>query len=47
LDRLKDRQQDGKKVQLHDTHGKYHLADTEGPQVSFINLATVRELGKL
>jgi uncharacterized protein YcbX len=36
-----------KKVQLQETHGKYHLADTEGPQVSFINLATVRELGKL
>jgi uncharacterized protein len=47
LDGLKDRLQNGKKVQLQDTHGEYHLADTEGPQVSFINLATVRELEKL
>ena len=44
---LKGRLQNGNDVRLQDSHGAYHIADTEGPQVSFINLATVRELEKL
>lgn len=32
---------------LQDTGGKYHLCDTAGAQVSFLNLATVRELEKV
>ena len=44
---LKSRLQNGHDVRLQDSHGAYHIADTEGPQVSFINLATVRELEKL
>jgi hypothetical protein len=47
LDDLKNRLQNGSRVQLQDSHGEYHIADTDGPQVSFINLATVRELEKL
>jgi uncharacterized protein YcbX len=47
LDGLKDSLQNGNEVRLEDTHGEYHIADTEGPQVSFINLATVRELEKI
>lgn len=44
---LRERLRDGHEVRLQDSRGAYHLADTEGPQVSFINLATVRELKKL
>jgi len=29
-------------VQLQDTRGEYHLCDTHGPQVSFLNLETLR-----
>ena len=47
LDGLKDSLQNGNEVRLQDTHGEYHIADTGGPQVSFINLATVRELEKI
>jgi uncharacterized protein YcbX len=31
-------------AQLQDTRGEYHLCDTEGAQVSILNLATVRAL---
>ena len=31
---------------LQDTNGEYHLGDTAGAQVSFINLATVRALNE-
>jgi len=31
---------------LHDTRGAYHLCDTSGPQVSFLNLATLRAFEK-
>jgi uncharacterized protein YcbX len=41
---LKGRLPNGGDVQLQDTHGAYHLCDTDGPQVSFINLSTVRAL---
>ena len=41
LDGLRERLQNGNEVRLQDTQGEYHVADTEGPQVSFINLATV------
>jgi uncharacterized protein YcbX len=44
LTSLKGRLRNGNDVRLHDTHGAYHLGDTGGPQVSFINLATVRTL---
>jgi uncharacterized protein len=44
---LKSRLANRNDVRLQDSHGAYHLADTEGPQVSFINLATLRELEKL
>jgi uncharacterized protein YcbX len=39
---LRDRMHDG--VRLQDSGGAYHLSDTAGAQVSFINLATVRAL---
>lgn len=29
-------------VQIHDTRGEYHLCDTAGAQVSFLNLTTLR-----
>lgn len=32
---------------VQDTRGEYHLADTAGPQVSFINLATLRAFGEM
>ena len=44
LSGLKNRLGNASAVQLQDTHGEYHLADTGGPQVSFINLATLRAL---
>lgn len=47
LGSLRERLSNGGRVQVQDSHGEYHIADTEGPQVSFINLATVRELEKL
>lgn len=47
LDALKGRLENGGEIRLQDSHGQYHLADTGGPQVSFINLATVREIEKL
>jgi hypothetical protein len=47
LDGLRRRLPNGSEMHFQDTHGAYHLADTDGPQVSFLNLATVRALEKL
>jgi uncharacterized protein YcbX len=44
---LKGRLQNGSDVQLQDSRGAYHLADTGGPQVSFINLATLMAFEEL
>jgi uncharacterized protein len=41
---LKSRLPNGGDVQLQDSHGAYHLCDTDGPQVSFLNLATLHAL---
>jgi hypothetical protein len=41
---LKSRLQSFSDMQLQDSHGAYHLGDTGGPQVSFLNLATLRAL---
>ncbi|MGH6843106.1 MAG: hypothetical protein ACREDV_13660, partial [Methylocella sp.] len=38
LEELKGRLHDKGELRVQDTRGAYHLADTAGPQVSFINL---------
>lgn len=43
---LKEKYKSNEYLELQDTGGKYHLADTKGPQVSFLNLATLREFEK-